>query len=170
MVGGKFGKVGRVDVRGLGGVLSSDRRAVRGQPMPTAPARVPLADAIRRAIHESGKSFNELGRLAGIDPGQLSRFASGNRDLTVAVASRVCLALGFELSKTGEAVSEPLLVPPPSTRNRAKGSPPPASAFSRGQGRRVDLDSREEPTSARPTRKEVKRTVRKSIKKRKRGE
>ena len=108
--------------------------------MPTTPTRVPLADAIRRAIRESGLSFNELGRLAGIDPGQLSRFASGSRDLTTAVASRVCMALGYELAHTGEVVSEPLPEPPPSTRNRPKGSPPPASAFSRGQGRRVDLE------------------------------
>lgn len=115
--------------------------------MPTTPPRVPLADAIRRAIEKSGKSFNELGRLAGIAPGQLSRFASGSRDLTVAVASRVCLALGYELSQTGEAVSEPLPKPPPSTRNRPKSSPPPASAFNRGQGRRVDLEKQGEPVS-----------------------
>lgn len=138
--------------------------------MPTTPTRVPLADAIRRAIRESGMSFNELGRLAGIDPGQLSRFASGSRDLTTAVASRVCLALGYELTHTGEVVSEPLPEPPPSTRNRPKGSPPPASAFSRGQGRRVDLDSREEPASARPAKKEAKRTNRKPIKKRNKEE
>ena len=108
--------------------------------MPTAPTRVPLADAIRRVIQESGMSFNELGRLAGINPGQLSRFASGRRDLTLAVASRVCLALGCELAQTGEAVTEPLPEPPPSNRKRPKDRPPPASAFQRGQGRRVDLE------------------------------
>jgi transcriptional regulator with XRE-family HTH domain len=136
--------------------------------MPTPPTRVPLADAIRRAIRESGMSFNELGRLAGVDPAQLSRFASGHRDLTVAVASRVCLALGYELSQTGEAVSEPLAEPPASNRNRPKGSPPPASAFKRGQGRRVDLETAREPASAQPARQEAKRTVRKPRKKRKR--
>jgi len=120
--------------------------------MPTPPTRVPLADALRRAIRESGMSFNELGRLAGVDPAQLSRFASGHRGLTVAVASRVCLALGYELSQTGEAVSEPLPEPPVSTRNRPKGSPPPESAFNRGRGRRVDLETREEPGDKAPRR------------------
>lgn len=160
MVARKSGTVGRVDGRGVGGVLSRARRPVRGRLMPTPPTRVPLADAIRRAIRESGKSFNELGRLAGVDPAQLSRFASGDRDLTVAVASRVCLALGYELNQTGEAVSEPLAEPPASTRNRPKGAPPPASAFNRGQGRRVDLETEGEPrdaTARRPRKKAAKK-------------
>ncbi len=111
--------------------------------MPTTPSRVPLADALRRAIRESGMSFNELGRLAGVDPAQLSRFASGHRDLTVAVASRVCLALGYELVQAGEVVAEPLPEPPASTRKRPKDAPPPASAFNRGRGRRVDLEKKQ---------------------------
>ncbi len=126
--------------------------------MPATPSRVPLADALRRALQMSGLSFNELGRLAGVDPAQLSRFASGRRDLTVAVASRVCLALGYELVQTGEVVAESLPEPPASTRKRPKDAPPPASAFNRGQGRRVDLEVREESgEAARRPRKRAKK-------------
>lgn len=110
--------------------------------MPTTPTRIPLVDAVRRAIRESGMSFNELGRLAGVSPGQLSRFAAGSRDVTLAVTSRVCLVLGFELVRTGEPVPDPLPDPPPSNRKRPSDRPPPASAFTRGQGRRVDLEQR----------------------------
>jgi transcriptional regulator with XRE-family HTH domain len=113
--------------------------------MATNLTRVPLADATRRAIQESGLSFNELSRLAGVSPGQLSRFANGERDLTVAVASRVCLALGYELIRTGEVITAPLPDPPPSNRKRPKDRPRPASAFSRGQGKRIDLERTEQP-------------------------
>jgi transcriptional regulator with XRE-family HTH domain len=118
--------------------------------MATTPTRVPLADAARRAIQESELSFNELGKLAGVSPGQLSRFANGERDLTVAVVSRVCLALGYELIRTGEVITAPLSDPPLSNRKRPKDRPRPASAFSRGQGMRIDLEPTEQTPQKKP--------------------
>jgi transcriptional regulator with XRE-family HTH domain len=107
-----------------------------------AKGRVPLADALRQAIQGSGLSYNRLGRLACVDPAQLSRYMLGERDLTVAVASRVCLVLGHELTKTGEILTEPLAEPPPTTRSRPEDKPP-AAVYARGQGRRVDLEEPE---------------------------
>jgi hypothetical protein len=56
---------------------------------------------------------------------------------------RLCLVLGYDLVKTADVLTEPLAEPPPSNRNRAADAPPPENA--RGQGRRVDLEPREEP-------------------------
>jgi hypothetical protein len=69
----------------------------------------------------------------------------GERDLTVQVASRLCLVLGYELIRTGKLLTEPLAEPPLSTRNCPPDAPLPATAHARGQGRRVDLETREEP-------------------------
>jgi hypothetical protein len=65
----------------------------------------------------------------------------GERDLTLQVAARLALVLGYELVRTGEVLREPLAQPPASTRGRPEGSPPPETAHARGQGRRVDLEA-----------------------------
>ncbi len=103
--------------------------------------RAPLADALRRAIRDSGLSYNALRRLAGVNQAQVSRFMLGERDLTLQVASRLCLVLGCELVYTGPVMSEPLAEPPPSTRGRPEWAPPPETAYRRGQGRRMDLEA-----------------------------
>jgi plasmid maintenance system antidote protein VapI len=105
--------------------------------------RTALADALRKAIQDSGLSYNELRRRAGVNQAQVSRFMVGERDLTLQVASRLCLSLGYELVKTGEPLTEPLAEPPPSTRRRPKDARPPESAHARGRGRRVDLENAE---------------------------
>jgi transcriptional regulator with XRE-family HTH domain len=117
------------------------------------PPRVSIADALRRAIQSSGLSYNALGRLAGVNQAQVCRFMLGERDLTMQVASRLCLVLGCELVRTGDVLSEPLAEPPASNRGRADDAPPPASAHKRGQGRRVDLepDRRAAPAKATPS-------------------
>ena len=46
-----------------------------------------MADQLRSAIAKSGRSFYELGAEAGVHPVQVSRFAKGERDLTVRVYS-----------------------------------------------------------------------------------
>ncbi len=83
--------------------------------------REALAVALRRAIADAGLSLTELGRRGGVAPAQLSRFVRGERDLTVVVASRVCLVLGWELVRTGEVLPDVLPNPPKSTRGRADG-------------------------------------------------
>lgn len=118
--------------------------------MPTEPQPPTLADALRDAVRDSGLSYQELARRAGADQGTISRFMLGQRDLTLAVASRLCLVLGMGLTRVGTVQSEPLEAPPPSNRRRPKKRPPPASAVRRGRGRRVDLETKEEPVSNEP--------------------
>lgn len=108
--------------------------------MPTQPNTTTLADTLREAIRDSAMSYHELARLAQADQGTISRFMLGQRDLTLAVASRLCLVLGFGLTRVGTPRTEPLEDPPASNRKRPKKRPPPASAVRRGQGRRVDLE------------------------------
>jgi transcriptional regulator with XRE-family HTH domain len=126
----------------------------------TKPDRVLLADALRRAIQESGLSYNELRRRAGVNQAQVSRFMLGERDLTLQVASRLCLCLGYELVRTGEPLTEPLDEPPPSSRTRPKGAPPPETAHARGRGRRVDLEAGEGTARPQQNRKARKRAGR----------
>lgn len=129
-------------MRGRGSVeFGHDHRRV--SPVPTQPNHTTLADALRDAIRDSALSYNELARLAKADQGTISRFMLGLRDLTLAVASRLCLVLGFGLTQVGAALTEPLEDPPKSNRKKSKKRPPPASAVRRGQGRRVDLEQRE---------------------------
>ena len=107
---------------------------------PAKPATVHLSDALRAAIRDSGLSYHEIARRTGLDQGQLSRYAAGVRDLTVAAASRLCLVFGLELVQTGEVLeSLPADVEPTTRRRRQAGLGLPPGAEGRGQGRRVDL-------------------------------
>lgn len=104
-------------------------------------SRPPLTARLRAAVKESGLSFNEIARLAGVEQSQLSRFMGGKRDLTLAVASRVCLALGLDLVSVRGVLSEPLEGGEMTTRRRrAEGAGVPPLAEARGRGRRVDLE------------------------------
>ena len=70
-----------------------------------------VVEELKRAIAQDGRSFNQLGRDAAIDPGQISRFVRGMRDLSLSAAGRVCRALGLELrpkgKKRGEVMNDP---------------------------------------------------------------
>src|SRR5271166_2442576 len=67
---------------------------------------------------------------------------TGERDFTLASASRLALVLGYERIKTGPPLTEPLADPTPTTlQRRDEGLPPPAFAEARGRGRRVDLEA-----------------------------
>lgn len=57
-----------------------------------------LEGDLRRAIAEAGVSLNQLGREAGVDPAQLSRFVRGTRTLTLKAAAKVCARLGLRLT------------------------------------------------------------------------
>ena len=78
----------------------------------------------------------------------ISHFMTGNRDMTLGVASRLCAVLGYGLTKVGETVTEPLEAPPKTNRD-PKGRRP-ASAVKRGRGRRVDLETKKEPVQNGP--------------------
>ena len=105
----------------------------------TAP--VPLADALRTAVLDSRLSYNELARRTGLDQGQISRYMAGQRDLTVAAASVLCLLLGYELAHTRPVLETlPPDAVPTTRRRRQAGLGLPADAAGRGQGRRMDLE------------------------------
>ncbi len=107
--------------------------------------RVSLADALRVAIRSSGVSYNALRRRTGVTQGQLSRFMTGERDLTLASASRIALVLGYELVQTGTVLDEKLADPTPTTlRRHQEGLPMPTSTDARGRGRRMDLEAADE--------------------------
>lgn len=60
-------------------------------------ADLPVVLQLRAEIVASGISFNELGRMAGIDGGRISRFVRGERTITLDAAARLCQALGLVL-------------------------------------------------------------------------
>ena len=110
--------------------------------------RVAMVEVLRDAVKNCGLSYKELGRRAGVDAAQLTRFVSQGRDLTLAVGSRLCIVLGLELVQTGEVMEQPMDVEAvTSTRRKVRdGSLGSAGdeggGGARGQGRRVDLEAK----------------------------
>jgi plasmid maintenance system antidote protein VapI len=110
--------------------------------------RVAAVEVLRDAVRNCGLSYKEIGRRAGVDAGQLTRFVSQGRDLTMAVASRLCIVLGLELVQTGEVMEEPMdFDDVTSTRRKvsegslgAGGDGGEGGGAGRGQGRRIDLE------------------------------
>lgn len=60
----------------------------------------PVSDVLRAALSADGRSLNEIGRACGVAAAVLSRFARGDRDITVGTADRICRALGLALVET----------------------------------------------------------------------
>lgn len=58
-----------------------------------------LSEDLREAIVASGKSHYRLAQEAGITPGVISRFVSGERDLRLETASKLAELLGIRLTK-----------------------------------------------------------------------
>ena len=52
---------------------------------------------LREAILNAGMSRNQLSKLSGVDPAQLSYFVQGKRTLTLSSAEKIANALGLEL-------------------------------------------------------------------------
>lgn len=65
--------------------------------MAKASAEPQLVVAIRAAIKASELSLNELGRRAGIDSTQMSRFTRGERGLGLVAGGRLAEVLGLVL-------------------------------------------------------------------------
>lgn len=60
-----------------------------------------LSDQLRDRIHAhlaAGKSISELARRSGLQQPTLSRFASGQRDLTTELAGKLLESLGGKIS------------------------------------------------------------------------
>ena len=63
----------------------------------TAP---PIDETLRAALRATGETDYALGKRAGVSPGMIARFVSGERDLRLATAARLAGALGLALVPT----------------------------------------------------------------------
>lgn len=65
-----------------------------------------LAEQLRHAIKQDGKrpgrSMRKLALDAGVDPGVVSRFVRGERDIGIDVAGRLAAELGLVLRRRGK--------------------------------------------------------------------
>src|SRR5437588_187074 len=68
---------------------------VRGRLADEAAAEQTVSGALRRAIHASPHTLDELGKLAGIDGTWIDEFLTGERTLRSDVLDRLANALGF---------------------------------------------------------------------------
>ena len=57
----------------------------------------PIDAAWAAAIKKTGLTHYAIGQLAGVAPAQIDRFISGERGVSLATASKLCVALGLEL-------------------------------------------------------------------------
>lgn len=83
----------------------SPSRRKTERPIPTA--NRDLADQIRQAILDRGVTHYQLGQASQVDPGQIARFMTGERDITVTTAGRLCTALGLRLMERTGKVGRP---------------------------------------------------------------
>jgi hypothetical protein len=60
-----------------------------------------LSDQLRGIIEGRGLTAYAVGRLADVDPGVVSRFLSGARDIRMGTADRIAAALGLRLVELG---------------------------------------------------------------------
>lgn len=71
----------------------------------TIPA-VSISDAIRAEIERQGLTAYRVAKLAGLTPNIVSRFLSGERDITLATADKIFAALGLVVTRAGELPTE----------------------------------------------------------------
>lgn len=75
------------------------------------PIRHTLSYQLREVIDARGLSAYAVGQLAGVDPGVVSRFLTGKRDLLLGTADRIALALGVRLVEVARKGRPPGRVP-----------------------------------------------------------
>ena len=68
----------------------------------TGKLRRALIEAIR-ANQQAGQKNVDLSRRSGVSPPQITRFLSGERDIALEVAEKLCAALGLELKKIDDS-------------------------------------------------------------------
>ena len=60
-----------------------------------------MADVLRQAIRDCGKSLHEISRQTGVATSVVSRFLSEQRDLTLTTANKLAVYLGLVLRRRG---------------------------------------------------------------------
>jgi transcriptional regulator with XRE-family HTH domain len=55
-----------------------------------------LSDLVRRAIEDCGKTRYEIAKATGVSEGGLSRFMSGERDMTLRLLDRIAPVIGVK--------------------------------------------------------------------------
>ena len=58
-----------------------------------------MVEQLKTAIRESGLPLNQIEKASGVGREQLSRFLRDERTLTLPAVSRLCEALGYQLTK-----------------------------------------------------------------------
>lgn len=61
-----------------------------------------LEASLKKAITGSGLTHYAIGKAAGIAPGMIDRFVSGERGLQLTTASKIAAVLGYGLVKIAE--------------------------------------------------------------------
>ena len=64
---------------------------------PSAPSKHTLSYQLREIIEARGLTAYAVARLAGVDPGVVSRFLTGARDIRMETADKLASALGLRL-------------------------------------------------------------------------
>ena len=59
-----------------------------------------ISETLRDALRGDGRTMYRLSKDANVDAAVLSRFLSGERDVSLRVMDRLCRALGLELRPT----------------------------------------------------------------------
>lgn len=68
----------------------------KNRPSAAAKSRT-IADQLKQTIRDSGQTHYRIAKNAGIDPGIIDRFVSGERDLRLETAAKIAAALDLEL-------------------------------------------------------------------------
>lgn len=72
--------------------------------MPASTTKQDLSATLKRAIEQSGLSNYKIWKLSGVSQSVLNRFTSGERDISLATASKIASALGAELKLSRKAI------------------------------------------------------------------
>jgi plasmid maintenance system antidote protein VapI len=81
------------------------------------PTRPDLAEQLREAIRASGLTMYRLSQESGVHRSQLSRFMVGQRDLSLAMADKLCRVLGLSFTACEPAAGDG---PPPARKPARK--------------------------------------------------
>ena len=63
---------------------------------------------LKKAITDSEMTHYAIGKASGVDVGSIDRFMSGERDMRVATASKICEVLGYGLTKLEPRSEKPV--------------------------------------------------------------